>query len=130
MYSSTGRAGVAVTSYLRFNHSRVTVLGLLLTVLGQCVCLSVCLRLFSDYRLYGAAYERYQQLQCYKGMKIILAILLKRLRSRDMGENKRKINMHNEHWLTRPGLARSAHRGRIIPFIHGATLLHGTCCMR
>ena len=49
MYSSTGRAAMAVTSYLRFNHSRVTVLGLLLTVLGQCVCLSVCLRLFSDY---------------------------------------------------------------------------------
>ena len=31
-----------------------------------------------------AAYERYQQLQCYKGMKNNVAILLKRLRSRDM----------------------------------------------
>ena len=33
---------------------------------------------------YEAAYERYQQLQCYKGKKIDVAILLKRLRSRDM----------------------------------------------
>ena len=33
---------------------------------------------------YEAAYERYQQLQCYKGMKNNVAILLKRLRSRDM----------------------------------------------
>ena len=52
------------------------------------VCLSVCPRLFSDYRL-EAAYERYQHLQCYKGMKINVAILLKRLRSR-WRENKRK----------------------------------------
>ena len=33
---------------------------------------------------YEEAYERYQQLQCYKGMKYNVAILLKRLRSRDM----------------------------------------------
>ena len=33
---------------------------------------------------YEAAYERYQQLQCYKGKKNNVAILLKRLRSRDM----------------------------------------------
>ena len=33
---------------------------------------------------YEAAYERYQQLQCYKGRKNNVAILLKRLRSRDM----------------------------------------------
>ena len=47
-----------------------------------CVCLSV-----DDYSRttgYEAAYERYQQLQCYKGMKMNVAILLKRLRSRDM----------------------------------------------
>ena len=46
------------------------------------VCLSV-----DDYSRttgYEAAYERYQQLQCYKGMKTNVAILLKRLRSRDM----------------------------------------------
>ena len=33
---------------------------------------------------YEAAHERYQQLQCYKGKKKNVAILLKRLRSRDM----------------------------------------------
>ena len=48
--------------------------------------LSVCL-FEDDYSRttgYEAAYERYQQLQYYKGMKINVAILLKRLRSRDM----------------------------------------------
>ena len=50
------------------------------------VCLSVCLSVddYSRTTGYEAAYERYQQLQCYKGMKINVAILLKRLRSRDM----------------------------------------------
>ena len=58
--------------------ARVTVLGL--------VCLSVCLSVddYSHTTGYEAAYERYQQLQCYKGMKNNVAILLKRLRSRDM----------------------------------------------
>ena len=49
------------------------------TVLGLCVCLSVY-----DYSRttgYEAAYERYQQLRCYKGKKINVEILL---RSRDM----------------------------------------------
>ena len=60
------------------------------TVVGLCVCLFVCLSVclfVDDYSRttgYEAAYERYQQLQCYKGMKINVAILLKRLRSRDM----------------------------------------------
>ena len=64
------------------------------TVVGLCVCLSVCLFVclfvclsvddYSRTTRYEAAYERYQQLQCYKGMKINVAILLKRLRSRDM----------------------------------------------
>ena len=52
------------------------------TVVVLCVCLSVY-----DYSRttgYEAAYERYQHLQCYKGTKNKLAILLKRLRSRDM----------------------------------------------
>ena len=47
-----------------------------------CVCLSVY-----DYSRtagYETAYERYQQLQSYKGMKTNVANLLKRLRSRDM----------------------------------------------
>ena len=50
------------------------------------VCLSVCLCVddYSRTTGYEAAYERYQQLQCYKGMKNNVAILLKRLRSRDM----------------------------------------------
>ena len=49
-----------------------------------CVCVSV-----SDYSRttgYKADYEGYQKLQCYKGMKTNVAILLnfERLRSRDM----------------------------------------------
>ena len=50
------------------------------------VCLSVCLSVddYSRTTGYEAAYERYQQLQCYKGMKNNVAILLKRLRLRDM----------------------------------------------
>ena len=58
------------------------------TVVGLCVCLSVCFFLsvddYSGTTGYEAAYERYQQLQSYKGMKKNVAILLKRLRSRDM----------------------------------------------
>ena len=56
------------------------------TVVGLCVCLFVCLSVddYSRTTGYEAAYERYQQLQCYKGMKNNVAILLKRLRSRDM----------------------------------------------
>ena len=52
----------------------------------QCVSVSVCLSVddYSRTTGYEAAYERYQQLQCYKGMKMNVAILLKRLRSRDM----------------------------------------------
>ena len=57
------------------------------TVVGLCVCLSVFFLSVDDYSRttgYEAAYERYQQLQSYKGMKNNVAILLKRLRSRDM----------------------------------------------
>ena len=56
------------------------------TVVVLCVCLSVCLFVHDYSRTtgYEAAYERYQHLQCHKGMKNKLAILLKRLRSRDM----------------------------------------------
>ena len=52
------------------------------TVVVLCVCLSVSN--YSRTTGYEAAYERYQQLQCYKGKKNNVAILLKRLRSRDM----------------------------------------------
>ena len=50
------------------------------------ICLSVCLSVYNYSRTtgYEAAYEQYQQLQCYKGKKNNLAILLKRLRSRYM----------------------------------------------
>ena len=51
------------------------------------VCLFVCLLFVSNCSRttgYVAAYERYQQIQCYKGRKNNVAILLKRLRSRDM----------------------------------------------
>ena len=57
---------------------------------SRSVCLSVCLfvclfvSIYSRTTGYEAAYERYQQLQCYKGRKNNVAILLKRLRSRDM----------------------------------------------
>ena len=51
------------------------------TVVVLCVCLFV--HDYSRTTGYEAAYERYQHLQCHKGMKIKIAILLKRLRSRD-----------------------------------------------
>ena len=47
-----------------------------------CVCL--CVRDYSRTTGYEAAYELYQQLQCYKGKKNNVAILLKPLRSGDM----------------------------------------------
>ena len=50
------------------------------TVVVLCVCLSDYSRTTS----YEAAYEPYQHLQCHKGTKNKLMILLKRLRSRDM----------------------------------------------
>ena len=47
------------------------------TVLGLCI-LSVCLSTtILGLQAMGAAYERYQQLQCYKGMKYNVPILLK-----------------------------------------------------
>ena len=58
------------------------------SVCRACTCL--CVYDYSRTTGYEAAYELYQQLQCYKGKKnnvailLILLILLKRLRSRDM----------------------------------------------
>ena len=53
---------------------------------SRSVCLSVCLSVshYSRTTGYEAAYERYQQLQCYKGKKNNVAILLKRQGSGDM----------------------------------------------
>ena len=50
---------------------------------SRSVCLFVCLSVYDYSRTtgYEAAYEPYQQLQCYKGKKNNVAILLKRLRS-------------------------------------------------
>ena len=52
--------------------------------LSVCLFVCVCVRDYSRTTGYKAAYERYQQLQRYKGMKNNVAILLKRLRSGDM----------------------------------------------
>ena len=92
------------------------------TVVVLCVCLSVCLSVSNYSRTtdYEAAYERYQQLQCYKGKKNNVAILLKRLRSRDMAvKQAKKSTCIMSTGLPRPGLARSAHRGRIVPKVTG-----------
>ena len=83
---------------------------------SRSVCLSVCLSVddYSRTTGYEEAYERYQQLQCYKGKNINVAILLKRLRSEIWRENKlKKPICILSTGLSRPGLARSAHRGRI-----------------
>ena len=86
--SSDGTASKSSADCNIFNPRRACAARV--TVLGLCVCLSVCLFVclsVDDYSRttgYEAAYERYQQLQCYKGMKNNVAILLKRLRSRDM----------------------------------------------
>ena len=81
------------------------------------VCLSVCLSVYDYSRTTGyeaayTMYERYQQLQCDKGKKMNVAILLKRLRSRVMAckQAKKPICIMSTG-LPRPGLARSAHRG-------------------
>ena len=79
---------------------------------SRSVCLSV--RNYSRTTGYEAAYERYQQLQCYKSKKTNVAISLKRLRLRDMAENKLKINMHNERMrvhMYRMRIANALRRG-------------------
>ena len=58
-----------------------------------CVCVCVCVYTYSRTTGYEAAYGRYQQLQCYKGKKSNVAILLKRLRSRDIVKTSEKANM-------------------------------------
>ena len=70
--------------YLIINPQRACAARVIVVVL--CVCLSVCVsvRDYSRTTGYEAAYERYQQLQCHKGLKINVAILLKPLRSGDM----------------------------------------------
>ena len=55
-----------------------------------CLCVCVCVYDYSRTTGYEAAYERYQQLQCYKGKKNNVAILLKPLRSGDMAWKQAK----------------------------------------
>ena len=89
--------------------------------ISRSVCLFVCLFVSNCSRTtgYEAAYERCQQIQCYKGRKINVAILLKRLRSRDMARKQAKKPICiMSTGLPRSGLARSAYRGRI-KFLRG-----------
>ena len=67
------RCGCSLINPRRACAARVTVV----------VTSSVCLCVWTTG--YEAAYERYQQLQCHKGLKNNVAILLKPLRSGDMG---------------------------------------------
>ena len=84
-----------------------------------CLCVCVCVYDYSRTTGYEAAIERYQQLQRYKGKKNNVAILLKRLRSRDMAcKQAKKPICTMSTGLPRPGLARSAHCGRI-KFLRG-----------
>ena len=68
------------------------------TVAVLCVCLFVSCY-YSRTTGYEAAYDRYQQFQCYKGMKTNVAILLKPLRTVDISRYGVKIiekaNIHN-----------------------------------
>ena len=57
---------------------------------SRSVCLCLCVRDYSWTTGYEAAYERYQQLQCHKGLKNNVAILLKPLRSGDMASKEAK----------------------------------------
>ena len=61
-----------------------------------CVCLFVCLS-----TAILAAYERYQQLQCYKGMKNNVGDFAETTALQRYGvKTSEKANMHNQHWLT------------------------------
>ena len=87
------------------------ILGLYLSVLSVClsvflsvsvcVCLFVCLSVYSRTTGYETAYERYQQLQCYKGMKNNVAFFAETTAFERYGtKTSEKANMHNQHWLT------------------------------
>ena len=52
--------------------------------LSDCLCVCLFVSDYSGTTGYEAAYERYLQVQCYKGKENNVAISLKRLRSRDM----------------------------------------------
>ena len=54
------------------------------TVLGLCVCLSVCVTTFSAATRNETAKKRYQRVQCHTGFILKMAILIKMLRSKVM----------------------------------------------
>ena len=66
------------------------------------VCLSVCLFVYDYSRTtgYEAAYERYQHLQCYKGMKKCGDFAETTVFERYGVKTSERANMHNEHWLS------------------------------
>ena len=78
------------------------------TVVILCVCLSACLSVclsVSDYSRttgYEAAYERYQQLQCYiQGYENERVDCAEMTAFERYGvKTSKKANMHNQHWLT------------------------------
>ena len=69
---------------------------------SRSVCLFVCLFVYDYSRTtgYEAAYERYQQLQCYKGKKKCADFAETTAFERYGVKTSEKANMHNEHWLT------------------------------
>ena len=73
----------------------------------------VCVYDYSRTTGYEAAYERYQQLQCYKGKKINVAETTAFERYGVKKKRKSQKLCIMSTGLPRPGLARSAHRGRI-----------------
>ena len=79
-------------------------------------CVSVCLSVYDYSRTtgYEAAYEQHQQLQCYKGLKNgIFAEMTAFERYGVKTSEKPIILCIISTGLPRPGLARSAHHGRI-----------------
>ena len=65
------------------------------------VCESDCLFVYDYSRTtsYEVAYERYQQLQCYKGMKNNALAETTAIEIYNV-KTSETANMHNEHWLT------------------------------
>ena len=83
LWGKTSRPAPRVSTLVPFINPR-RACAARVTVVGLCVCVCLSVDDYSRTTGYEAPYEQYQQLQCYKGMKTNVAILLKRLRSRDM----------------------------------------------
>ena len=83
-----GKIRMACETRLAFHPRRACAARVTVVVLCVCVC-----AVYSRTTGYEAAYERYQQLQFYKSKKYNVAILLKRLRSKDIVKTSEKANM-------------------------------------